>query len=56
MSEKHEVRCTNPQCPSKRHEQRGALACRVEEHPGHVTIAWKCRRCKRGQRVPLPKS
>ena len=56
MPAQHEIRCTNPNCPSRQHADRGALACRVEVHPQHVTIAWKCRRCKRGQRTPLPTS
>ena len=55
MSGVQEVRCTNSECPSRRFADRGALACRVEDHEAHVTIVWKCRRCKRGQRTPLPK-
>jgi len=55
MGREHEIRCTNQDCPSRQHRERGALACRVEEHANHVTVVWKCRRCKRGQRTPLPK-
>lgn len=55
MPDQHEVRCTNPECPSRRYNDRGALACKVEEHDAYLTIVWKCRRCKRGQRAPLPK-
>ena len=55
MSSEHEIRCTNPDCASRAHTGRGALACRVEEHGDYVVIVWKCRRCKRGQRAPLPK-
>ena len=55
MAQEQEIRCTNPDCPSRRHGGRGALACRVEEHADYITIVWKCRRCKRGQRTPLPK-
>ena len=55
MTHDHEIRCTNPQCPSRKHRARGALVCRVEDRPEHVTIVWKCRRCKQRQRAPLPK-
>ncbi len=61
MTLEHEIRCTNQECPSRTHTAgeghggRGALACRVEDHATHVTIVWKCRRCKQGQRTPLPK-
>ncbi len=54
--QRHDIRCTNPRCPSRRHSTQGALACRVEDHAEHVTIVWKCRRCKQGQRTPLPKT
>ena len=56
MTSEHEIRCTNPKCPSRKHTQRGALACKVEEHSEHMTIVWRCRRCKRGQRTPLPRA
>ena len=51
----HEIRCTNPRCASRRRQSNGALACRIEDHAEYVVIVWKCRRCKQGQRVPLPK-
>lgn len=55
MNKEHEIRCGNPDCPSRKHAERGALACRVEEHANHVTVVWRCRRCKQDQRTPLPK-
>ncbi|MCY4618355.1 MAG: hypothetical protein OXD50_07365 [Chloroflexi bacterium] len=55
MTSTHDIRCNNPNCPSRRHAERGALACQVEDHEQYMTIVWKCRRCKQGQRTPLPR-
>ena len=54
---KHEVRCHNPECPSVQHNGRAALHGIVEDgYEAHITVVWRCRRCKRRQRTPLPLS
>ncbi len=54
MSPVHEIRCNNQGCPSRRHSDQGALVCKAERHERYITIVWRCRRCKTGQRTPLP--